>query len=144
MEHTFNFLRPLTPEPSFNDLLNEFSLTQHGEGVLTRRQARLVETQPPGAVSSNPADPVLRQEPGKNPELERPPQAQPIFGSEIANVVDDDDATSADDDATSADNDATSADDETAPYLKDTLVAQNDVLEAHVIKTHFRRLKNFV
>ena len=49
-----------------------------------------METQPPGAVSSNPADPVLLQEPRKNPELERPPQAQPIFGSEIANVVDDD------------------------------------------------------
>ena len=132
MEHTFNFLRPLTPEPSFNDLLNEFSLTQHGEGVLTRRQARLMETQPPGAVSSNPADPVLRPEPRKNPQPELPSQVRStqLPEPEDADVEDDDDATS--------------ADDETAPYLKDTLVAQNDLLEAHVIKTHFRRMKQFV
>ena len=131
MEDTFNFLRPLTPEPSFNDLLNEFSLTQHGEGVLTRRQARLPENQPPAAVSSNPADPVLRPEPRKNPQPELPSQVRStqLPEPEDADVEDDDDATS--------------ADDETAPYLKDTLVAQNDLLEAHVIKTHFRRLKNF-
>ena len=132
MEDTFNFLRPLTPEPSFNDLLNEFSLTQHGEGVLTRRQARLPENQPPAAVSSNPADPVLRPEPRKNPQPELPSQVQStqLPEPEDADVEDDDDATS--------------ADDETAPYLKDTLVAQNDLLEAHVIKTHFRRMKQFV
>ena len=132
MEDTFNFLRPLTPEPSFNELLNEFSLTQHGEGVLTRRQARLPENQPPAAVSSNPADPVLRPEPRKNPQPELPSQVRStqLPEPEDADVEDDDDATS--------------ADDETAPYLKDTLVAQNDLLEAHVIKTHFRRMKQFV
>ena len=131
MEDTFNFLRPLTPEPSFNDLLNEFSLTQHGEGVLTRRQARLPENQPPAAVSSNPADPVLRPEPRKNPQPELPSQVRSTQLPEP-------------EDADVEDDDATSAADETAPYLKDTLVAQNDLLEAHVIKTHFRRMKQFV
>ena len=139
MEHTFNFLRPLTPEPSFDDLLNKFSLTQqHGEGVLTRRQARLTET--PAAVSSNPPDPVLGPNPEKNqqPGQSSEPRPTQLPEPEVANVADDTDA----DDAPSAD-DAPLADDETAPYLKDTLVAQNDLLEAHVIKTHFRRLKNF-
>ena len=136
MEHTFNFLRPLTPEPSFDDLLNEFSLTQqHGEGVVTRRQARLAETQPSAAEISSPSDPVLdleteNPEPGQSSAPEPPAQPQP--NSEVADVDKDVD-----------DDDATSADDETAPYLKDTLVAQNDLLEAHVIKTHFRRMKNF-
>ena len=112
MEHTFNFLRPLTPEPSFDDLLNEFSLTQqHGEGVVTRRQARLAETQPSAAKISSPSNPVLHPEtenlePGQSSETEPPAQPQP--NSEVADVDDDD---------------ATSADDETAPYLKDTLVA---------------------
>ena len=136
MEHTFNFLRPLTPEPSFNDLLNEFSLTQHGEGVLTRRQARLAETQRSAAESSNPGDTVLPPELGPSSEPEQPAQPQRNQFPEVANV---DNARLADDNG----DDVTLADDETAPYLKDTLVAQNDLLEAHVVKTHFRRMKNF-
>jgi hypothetical protein len=135
MDAIFSSLRPRTPEPSFEDILGEFSLTQSGEGVLTRRQARLAELQPqPAAAADNSsADLGAETRPDDGHDVV-PPERQPD------QLPDTDRLPEAD---VQSEPEASEVDDETAPYLKDTLVAENEDLQAYVIKTHFRRLKNF-
>jgi hypothetical protein len=124
MEHIFKFLRPRTPEPSFDDLINEFLLTQEqqGEGVLTRRQARLAQTQPSAVQSSQPDEltsgtvPKPEEQPNVPLKPEQPSDPeQPRQAGQFNSEPD-----------VSIDDDTISADDETAPYLKDTLVAENE------------------
>lgn len=123
MEDFYSFLRPRTPEPSFDDLLREFSHEQRGDGVVTRRQALLAQQQPD---VQQPDVPQLQQQPDVQRQIEHqssPMEVQPNVEGPISPV--------------------TSLDNSDAPYLKDTLVASNDDVEAYCIKSFFRKMKNF-
>jgi len=129
MEDYSSFLRPRTPEPSFDDLLSTFSNNQEqvGEGVVTRRQARLGQALPdvqlPPAVQPEP-------EPEPEPEQEAHVQSQAERHSDRVNQQ-------------LSPLPSSSHDDSDAPYLKDTLVAANDDVEAYCVKSFFRKMKTF-
>jgi hypothetical protein len=135
MDAIFNSLRPRTPEPSFEDLFSDFSMTQFGEGVLTRRQARLAQQQPQPATET--------EIPAPNLEADTVPQVEDNTSREVIEPDRPPD-TDRSPETGSPSEPEPEADDETAPYLKDTLVAENEDLQAYVIKTHFRKMKNFV
>lgn len=120
-----NFLRPRTPEPSFDDLLSTFSSDQIGDGVVTRRQARLAESQGQAPESS---DQVSQSSDEVSESSDQVPESsdQGPTQDSVANSPEATEATNLD-----------------APYVKDTLIASNNDVEAYCIKTHFRKMKNF-
>ena len=129
MEDFYSFLRPRTPEPSFDDLLNTFSNDQSGEGVVTRRQARLAQ-----AVSDVPAQPevVVQPQPEQSPERDvlEQSEGQPTTEDQIA-------------DRQPSPEPSSSTEDLDAPYLRDTLIASNNDVEAYCVKSFFRKMKTF-
>ena len=125
MEDYSSFLRPRTPEPSFDDLLTTFSNNQVGEGVVTRSQARLDQALP--GVQRQPAvQPEVDVQPQPEQDLQSQPDGQTDVENEQLSPLP-----------------SSSNDDSDAPYLKDTLVAANDDVEAYCVKSFFRKMKTF-
>ena len=126
MDDFYSFLRPRTPEPSFDDFLDAFS-HQYGEGITTRRQARLAEAQAqaqPEPSVENVQHPSVVQ-PQHNVQLSQPrPDVEPPSDVDSEMDINGSDAGS-------------------APYSKDTLVASNGNVEAYCIKSFFRKMINF-
>jgi len=125
MEDYSSFLRPRTPEPSFDDLLSTFSNNQVGEGVVTRSQARLDQALP--GVQRQPA---VQPEVDVQPQPEQDLQSQPDGQTDVENEQLSPLASNSNDNSD-------------APYLKDTLVAANDDVEAYCVKSFFRKMKTF-
>jgi len=125
MEDYSSFLRPRTPEPSFDDLLTTFSNNQVGEGVVTRSQARLDQALP--GVQRQPA---VQPEVDVQPQPEQDLQSQPDGQTDVENEQLSPLASNSNDNSD-------------APYLKDTLVAANDDVEAYCVKSFFRKMKTF-
>lgn len=118
MDH---LLRPRTPEPSFDDLLRNFAANQAGEGVVTRRQARLEAQQP--VINNLPSAEAGPQ--SVEIEQQQEPEAQQGQEAPVETPVEE------------------KLDSAEAPYLRDTLVASNGEVEAYCVKSHFRRMINF-
>jgi len=127
---------PPSPEPSFDELLSNFSNNQLGQGVVTRRQARLAESQAQSNVPSqnNELESNLQSQSEVQHTSELPPQSsvQPL-----SNVPLNDEPQSHHQGLTTAE------DNLDAPFLKETLIASNDDVEAYCIKSFFRKMKNF-
>jgi hypothetical protein len=140
MEDFYSFLRPRTPDPSFDELLSAFSSDQIGEGVVTRRQARLAQSV--SDVQAQPThQPQVVVQPQPQPQLEPDVQAQ----SKGQPTVEDQHEVAKDNRQlspvpSSSTEDLDAAD---APYLKDTLVASNNDVEAYCVKSFFRKMKTF-
>lgn len=132
MNDLYSFLRPRTPEPSFDDFLEAFS-NQYGQGVTTRRQARLAQAQAPSEPEPTVEDvqrpSVVEPQPNvqlsePRPDVEQPPQEPTDVQSE-------------------AQVDTSGSDNGSPPYSKDTLVASNGDVEAYCVKSFFRKMINF-
>ena len=125
MDDFYSFFRPRTPEPSFDDFLDAFS-DQYGQGVTTRRQARLAEARAQ-------AEPEETVEDVQRPSVVEPqPNVQPRPNVEQAAEQPSD-----------VQIDTSGSDDGSAPYSKDTLVASNGDVEAYCVKSFFRKMINF-
>ena len=127
MEEFFSFLRPRTPEPSFDDLFRAFSEKQSGQGVVTRRQAQLAQSSDVKGVTSEEVTTYL-------PEVEARTASPKPSTSQIENEGPE---------LSLSRSPSPEATDLDVPYLKETLIASNSDVEAYCIKTHFRRMKNF-
>ncbi len=147
MEDFYSFLRPRTPEPSLDDYLSVFS-DQYGQGVVTRRQARLAEgaAQPQVDISDVHNSPGVPPPPNVElppnvqapPDVELPPNVQPLPQVQPAPEV-----QPAAEIQSQSQTEIRESDDNSAPYLKDTLVASNGEVEAYCIKSFFRKMQNF-
>jgi hypothetical protein len=128
MDDFYSFLRPRTPDPSLNDFLEAFS-DQYGQGVTTRRQARLAEAQ---SEAQPTVEDVGRQsvvEPQSNVQLFQPgPDVEQAAQQPLKSE---------------AQVDTSGSEDGSAPYSKETLVASNGDVEAYCIKSFFRKMTNF-
>lgn len=130
MDDFYSFLRPRTPDPSLEDFLDAFS-DQYGQGVTTRRQARLAEAQ-------SEAEPTV-EDVGRPSVVEPQPNVQ-LFqpGPDVEQA-----AQQPSDVQSKAQEDNSGFNDGSAPYSKETLVASNGDVEAYCIKSFFRKMINF-
>lgn len=154
MDSYLSFLRPISPEKSLDEILDEFrqlNPEQTGEGVVTRRQAREAASQAAltqNDVSPNTVSPQDVQNVGQQDEMI---PTSPLPGAEPATMVFNDTEARQ---QTSGDEPGTPGRDSVSPraaeaaeselYSNDTLVAENSDLKAYAIQSHFRRMRNFM
>lgn len=128
MDDFYSFLRPRTPDPSLNDFLEAFS-DQYGQGVTTRRQARLAEAQSEAQPTVEDVERQSVVEPQSNVQLFQPgPDVEQAAQQPLESE---------------AQIDTSGSEDGSAPYSKETLVASNGDVEAYCIKSFFRKMTNF-
>lgn len=141
MASQWDFSRTDTPSPTLDEISHKFFKTleeQSGGGVLTRRQAQLQaitsEDPKPSTSAIDPAESAVNFD--DNDSLDRA-----SIASEAVKVHSNPPSPN-DSSASIKSLSAEWGDD--PPFLHETLVAENSDLKAYVIKTHFKRMKNFV
>ena len=126
-----------SPSPTLQDIASKYFQTlseQSGEGVVTRHQSKIQ------ALKDEREKPSLTEQLDDNDSL----------NNENTSL----DAMQVDSDPPSPVNSIASLKSATeemsvdaladAPYLSESLVAENEDLKAYIVKTHFKRMKNFV
>lgn len=131
MASFWDFSRANTPSPTMEEISSRFFDTlreQTGEGVVTRRQSKIQ------ALSAENDNSSLAEPSDHNDRLSHassePVQVQP--DSPVHSPMSVKSSTEE------------LSDPSDAPYLNETLVAENADLKAYILKTYFKRMKNFV
>ena len=139
MASFWDFSRTDSPSPTFDEMSKkyfEILKEQSGEGVLTRQQAKK-QTQEPQPSSSHQsvnneitsrANSSASNSSASNEAKLRSPS--PVHSTSSVKSV--------------PEHEAESIDPSKAPFLEETLVAENDDLKAYIIKTYFKRMRNFM
>jgi len=142
MASLWDFSRSDTPSPTLEEISSNFFNTlreQSGEGVVTRRQAKQLALD----EAVNPVESSSNEQTSRNEELGHKTSASEAA---IAHSEPPSPALSLPSDSSLVDNLNEEKNDgnlSAAPFLDETLVAENSDLKAYIYKSHFRRLKNF-
>jgi hypothetical protein len=134
MASLWDFSRTDSPSPTFDEMSKkyfELLREQSGEGVVTRQQAK---TQAQEALPSSSDQSV------KNEITSRPNSS----ASNEINVKSPSPVHSTSSVISAHEDEADSMDSSKAPFMEETLVAENDDLKAYILKTYFKRMKNFM
>lgn len=134
MASFWDFSRTDSPSPTFDEMSKkyfELLREQSGEGVVTRQQAK---TQAQEALPSS-SDQSVKNEITSHPNSS---------ASNEINVKSPSPVHSTSSVISAHEDEADSIDPSKAPFLDETLVAENDDLKAYILKTYFKRMKNFM
>jgi hypothetical protein len=141
MASNWDFSRKDTPSPNLDEISHRFFeiwQEQRGGGVVTRRQAQLQaltdKDQKPSASATDSAKTATKFDDNDS-------FGHASNGSESVSIHSN--PPSPRDSLASVKSLSKESDDD-PPYLQETLVAENSDLKAYIIKTHFKRMKNFV
>ena len=162
MESYLSFLRPITPEKSLDEILDQFrqlNSEQTGDGVVTRRQAKEAAIQaalgqnaqvPPNEVTPDEVNNVDEHDQiGNHVSLPTSPQpgVEPAIMVSSGNEANHSNQTPGLEAGSPSSDSPTPGAAEVAEselYSNDTLVAENSDLKAFAIQSHFRRMRNFM
>ena len=162
MESYLSFLRPITPEKSLDEILDQFrqlNSEQTGDGVVTRRQAKEAAIQaalgqnaqvPPNEVTPDEVNNVDEHDQiGNHVSLPTSPQpgVEPAIMVSRGNEANHSNQTPGLEAGSPSSDSPTPGAAEVAEselYSNDTLVAENSDMKAFAIQSHFRRMRNFM
>lgn len=123
-----------SPSPTFDEMSKkyfEILREQSGEGVVTRQQAKIQAKEPlPSSSDQNVKNEITSRANSSASNEVNVRSPSPVHSTSSAISV--------------PENEGDSMDPAKAPFMDETLVAENDDLKAYILKTYFKRMKNFM
>jgi len=134
MASLWDFTGRDSPSPTFDEMSKkyfEILREQSGEGVVTRQQAKIQAEEPvPSSSYQNVKNEITSRANSSASNEVNVRSPSPVHSTSSAISV--------------PENESDSMDPAKAPFMDETLVAENDDLKAYILKTYFKRMKNFM